>query len=477
MNSSPPPLSKKTSVEVLSQGMFRRLFPEHLVLSPQLNEVYELALAYYESCVLSEDELIDNGAYFIRVRDRMTRHYLMCTGEPLFLPKHSSSRLKSFFEKNQFRTGYATHGLFPYRGKFHPQMIKALINVMGLKAGDIILDPMMGSGTVPIEACLMGIGSIGIDASPFCRFMSQVKYSALRIPQKPLDMALKNARSLFDFFSKNAGIPVSGSKTRNGSKKPDFVEINESIGTFRSDMMSRLLDIAGEVPPELLDFLLLAYMDSAGYSERSQRKSPFDQFKAILERYVFVVKKIQHVLEGSESILAEVDVRQGDARSLVLPNNHVDGILFSPPYSFAIDYLANDSFHLNVLGENIDQLREKMVGLRGKTLKEKYAHYIEDMSKILAECARVLKPDRLCTIIIGTNDNQLSKVLDVPREELTGLHKIIIDIAQTHHFSHVRTLARQISGIANTMRNEYIVILKLELSRQPRHADPELAIN
>lgn len=444
---------------MLSEGMFHRLFPKHLVLSPQLNEVYELALAFYENSILSEDELVDNGAYFIRVRDRMTRHYLMCTGEPLLLPKHSSSRLKSFFEKNQFRTGYATHGLFPYRGKFHPQMIKALINIMGLKAGDIILDPMMGSGTVLIEASLMGIRSIGVDASPFCRFMTQVKYNALRMPQKPLDKAMKSARQLFELFSLNAGMPVSGSKIRNGSGKSAVAGINESIAAFSSNVMPRLSGIIGDVPRQVLDFLLLAYLDSAGYSERSKRKSPVDQFEAILERYVFVAKKIQHVLKGSESMLSEADIRQGDARSLELQNNHVDGILFSPPYSFAIDYLANDSFHLNVMGENIHQLREKMVGLRGKTVKEKYAHYIEDMNKVLAECARVLKPDRFCTIIIGTNDNQLSKALDVPKEELTGLHKIIIDIAQTHRFSHVRTLARQISGIANTMRNEYIVIM------------------
>ena len=31
------------------------------------------------------------------------------------------------------------------------------MNVMGLKPGETILDPMMGSGTVLIEAQLMGI--------------------------------------------------------------------------------------------------------------------------------------------------------------------------------------------------------------------------------------------------------------------------------------------------------------------------------
>jgi len=145
--------------------MFHRLFPAHLELVPQLNEVYELELAFYESQVLSDEEMIRNGAYFARVGDTFTRHFLMCSGEPVRLPQHSSSRLRSFFQTNQFKTGYATHGLFPYRGKFHPQMIKGLINVMGLKPGDTILDPMMGSGTVLIEARLMGIKSVGIDAT------------------------------------------------------------------------------------------------------------------------------------------------------------------------------------------------------------------------------------------------------------------------------------------------------------------------
>jgi tRNA G10 N-methylase Trm11 len=450
----------KTPANVLSEGMFRQLFPKNLVLSPQLNEVYELALAYYESKILNEDELVNNGAYFLRVGDRLTRHYRMCTGETLLLPNHSSSRLKSFFEKNQFRTGYATHGLFPYRGKFHPQMIKALINVMGLKSGDTILDPMMGSGTVPIEASLMGVKSIGIDASPFCKFMAQVKYNALTLPQEPMEASLKNAKKIFEFFTNFVGAPVSASKSSFGSWRKEFPNVNVTNANFQSAPMQKLIDLVGTKNPDILDFILLAYLDSAGYSERSNRKSPFEQFHAILERYIFVVKKIQFVLKELEFILAEVNILQGDARNLRLEDRSVDGILFSPPYSFAIDYLANDSFHLKFMGENIDQLKEKMVGLRGKNIKEKYQLYIEDMGKTLAECARVLKPERICTIIIGTNDNQLSKALHIPKEQILGLHKIFIDMAASHHFSLVRALARQISGIANTMRNEYIIILK-----------------
>jgi len=221
-----------------------------------------------------------------------------------------------------------------------------------------------------------------------------------------------------------------------------------------------LADLIGSDKSDVFDFLLLAYLDSAGYSERSKRKSPLEQFQAILKRYIFVVKKIQHVIKGSESDLATAAILQGDARSMKLSDQSVDGVLFSPPYSFAINYLANDSFHLNFMGENINQLKENMIGLRGRTVKDKYKLYIEDMDKVLSECTRVLKPSCFCTIIVGTNDNQLSKALGIPKEQVAGLHRILIDLALQHGFSLVRKLARQISGIANTMRSEYIVILQ-----------------
>src|SRR5712692_3492479 len=142
------PKQKAPRSKLPSANLFEKVLPSHLEVVPQLNEVYELQLALWESEALSDQEIVSNGAYFARVGDRCTRHFLMCRGEPVKIPKHSSSRLRSFFKSNQFKTGYATHGLFPYRGKFHPQMIKALLNIMGLKPGQTVLDPMMGSGTV-----------------------------------------------------------------------------------------------------------------------------------------------------------------------------------------------------------------------------------------------------------------------------------------------------------------------------------------
>lgn len=446
--------------DILSENMYRHLFPAHLELVPQLDEVYELELAFYESQLLSEKEIVQNGAYFARVSDTLTRHFLICSGEPVRLPQHSSSRLRSFFQTNQFKTGYGTHGLFPYRGKFHPQMIKGLINIMGLKPGDTILDPMMGSGTVLIEARLMGIKSVGIDASPFCGFMAQAKLDGLIVPLSPVRAALENRQSVYEHFKALAGQPKSGSKMRFGEHSGDLFSTME-LSVRRGSTSSSGGDLPdGCEAKEVYNFLLLAYLDSAGYAERSDRKSPYEQFRAILDRYVFVAEKIQRVLEGVESDLAEATPLEGDARCLPLPDSSVDGILFSPPYSFAIDYLENDSFHLGVLGVDIHQLREGMIGLRGRTPRQKFDLYTEDMNKVLSECARVLRPGRFCTILVGTNNNQLSRILGVSPGDVQGLDELVVELGTASGLRFVRKLERQITGMANTMRSEFIVMLQ-----------------
>lgn len=451
-----PSLAKRTpklsNSEIFSDKIYDHLLPAHLELVPQLNEVYELELAFYESRILTDEEIIRNGAYFASVGETLTRHFLICSGEPVRLPQHSSSRLRSFFKTNQFKTGYGTHGLFPYRGKFHPQMIKGLINIMGLKPGDMVLDPMMGSGTVLIEARLMGINSVGVDASPFCRFMAQSKVDGLTLPLDPVRSALKEAKAVFEYFGSKAGHPRSETLDLFVSQTEDlFAAATKTKGQGLPD---------GCEEERVHNFLLLAYLDAAGYSQRSSRKSPFDQFEAILERYLFVAEKIQQVMEGAENDLGEARPLEGDARSLPLEDDTIDGVIFSPPYSFAIDYLENDEFHLGYMGVDISKLREGMVGLRGRTLRQKYDLYKADMDKVLAECSRVLRPGRICTVVVGTNNNQLSKILGVSPEEVQGIDEILCETGISHGLKLVRRLSRQITGMANTMRTEFIVMLE-----------------
>lgn len=446
--------------DVLATGLTDSIFPVSRQLLPNLDDIYELELAFYENSLLDDAGLIRNGAYFAKIGDQFTNHFLMCAGDPLKLPDFSSSRLKSFFQKNIFRTGYGTHGLFPYRGKFHPQMIKGLLNAMGLKPGDTVLDPMMGSGTVPVEASLMGIRSIGIDASPFCRFMAQTKYDALKMPLKRSREAQKKSDEVFNYFVKRGGKPSSATKARYTSPRKGLLAVMEDAAEYlaaKEEAKPKKSPSTDTI--QTYNFLLLAFLDACGYSERSARNAPAEQFKAILNRYLGVADKIQGFLETTKLEIAPATLSEGDARDTAIESESVDGIVFSPPYSFAIDYLENDSYHLKFMGVDIPELRKRMIGLRGRSLREKFDLYCQDMDMVLAECARVLRRSRFCSIIIGTNSNQLGKVFDKDPEEVQGLHEIMADIGAKHGLKLIRQISRSIMGISNTMRREYILML------------------
>lgn len=207
--------------------------------------------------------------------------------------------------------------------------------------------------------------------------------------------------------------------------------------------------------------LLLAFLDVMGYAQRTARKNPLDLFRGILERYLHACKKFQTVREAHNFGLGNIAAIRGDARAMDIPATSIDGILFSPPYSFAIDYVGNDAFHLDALGVDRRELNAIMIGIRGGAkLADKYACYVEDMRQVLRECFRVLRPGRYCVIVIGTNSNQLSKVLKTGRDELAGLHDVIRNDAQVIGFSFVTEIERLINGISNTMREEFIVFLR-----------------
>ena len=108
------------------------------------------------------EELKTRLAYFKTVNGAYTDYY--------YFQKFNQTK-----SVNQF----LTHWIYPYKGKFHPQMIRALLNIIKVKAGETLLDPFVGSGTAILEAQLLSINGIGIDISPLCVLISRVKTESI----------------------------------------------------------------------------------------------------------------------------------------------------------------------------------------------------------------------------------------------------------------------------------------------------------
>ena len=393
------------------------LFGGRAALLPSVTEVFELELARLEFSMLTPREIVGRGAYFMRVGDKLTRHFSLCANNGARHESRSATT-NAYFHSGKFSTGYATHSLFPYRGKFHPQLARVLINIIGGRRGDVLLDPMCGSGTTNLESALLGIDSVAVDASPFCRLMTRVKRDALDIDRRECASLPARADELFVFFGKKG--------------------IAKKYAEVRTEKKRRVFGLA-----------MLAYLDAMGYAERVQKAGHRELFARVLARYAdCAARAADFALEDG---YGQVRVADGGASDLPLPDNSVDGIITSPPYSFAIDYVANDAPQLDYLECDTDALRGQMIGLRGRGKAQRLENYFADMRVVCGEMSRVLKPGKFCVIIIGSNTNQTGGI---------RLEGKIAESCAAAGMKLVRTILKPIKGMRNTMSEEHILFFR-----------------
>jgi len=399
----------------------RSIFSDKVELLPSVSELFELELAFLEYHSLPKEELIKRSAFLKSINSNPTIHFQANTYKPTFEILTRSSKTKSYFENGVFSTGYATHSLFPYRGKFHPQLIKSLLNIIGVKKGELILDPMCGSGTTNIEAALLGINSVAVDISPFCRLMTKTKFESLRAKNKEIQQLSKKEVKLFNFFS---------TKKKYDSKK--------NISLFENEPNYYIT--------------LLAFLDSMGYFNRTKSSTHKELFNRVLERYIYtILNYLENPFYNKRNLGDVIISKESTAMDIKYEENTFDGIVTSPPYSFAIDYASNDKDQLEYLGLDVDKLKEKMIGLRGKNKTKRLENYFEDMKTVCSEIARVLKTNKYAVIIIGSNTNQTGGI---------RLEDKIINFCEQTNLKLVKSIVKPIKGLRNTMKEEYVLFFK-----------------
>ncbi|MEK7117668.1 MAG: DNA methyltransferase, partial [Patescibacteria group bacterium] len=112
----------------------------------------------------------------------------------------------SFDNLREIDTTKHVHRLHPYKGKYIPQLVEYFIDnhtdnfkkEVYFKAGDIILDPFLGSGTTIIQSLEMGIHSVGIDVSEFNCMIASCK--ATYYNNEYLQKAIKELIAPLDSF-------------------------------------------------------------------------------------------------------------------------------------------------------------------------------------------------------------------------------------------------------------------------------------
>ncbi len=390
-----------------------------LILMDRVQFIYELALAKLELEGLNAKFRVTNSF----------RRFILESGDIELLRRRvayfkeidgKATLYEQLVQYNQTRSinQYLTHWIYPYKGKFHPQMIRALFNYMQMKEGELVLDPFIGSGTTALEAQLMGIDVIGVDVSPLCVLQSRVKTQAVYKLNKILELKQQ--------ILKIADVSDDSHKEK---------ELEEYIQSIHDE--------------DVRNFYIIAEM--IAHSDKKRRKRNFAQsFKINVEKMVLSITDFKNAIENLDLKLGNVDIRKGDARNLDIDKCSIDGIVTSPPYSIALDYVKNDSHALEALGYNTREIKEEFIGVRG-TGSHKIELYNQDMMKSLDEMFRVLKPGKYCVIVIGDATYRGKRVETV---------KFIIDYAQNLGFELIKNLDKVIFGLYNVMQKENILIFR-----------------
>jgi DNA modification methylase len=285
---------------------------------------------------------------------------------------------------------YVTHGIHPYKGKFYPQLAKALINISGIKEGATVLDPFCGSGTTLLECYLNGLRSYGCDMNPLAAKIASAKTGILNVDpdilahqarelRKQIQHAPKPLPSVRDQFSTEAITEIE-----NWFAEPAILKINWILKSIRSVSFGSSRDF--------FEVILSSIIRDVSQQEPRdlrirKRKDPlsdadvFGLFIAALDAQYERLQKFWSIRGYSPYNFIPAHVCSGDSRKIEpfttmgLSRSSVDLILTSPPYATALPYIDTDRLSLLVLyGMNSSDrrpLEHNLIGSREITNKQK----------------------------------------------------------------------------------------------------------
>lgn len=299
-------------------------------------------------------------------------------------------RLEDYFAIREESSLYLNHYMHPYKGKFHPKMVRALLNYIYPKDKGLVLDNFAGSGTLLVEAGYLGLDSLGIEINPLSVLMSNVKCHSVKIPLDELKAEIDNYLERLDNETK-ALIQFNKGQTLLIKRSVDFSKIKEESKQLLKELRKRNgfgdngfviqeIIIARELlqnkslknirNKNITEFLLLSL--SGAISDISRRtKNDFE--KVLRERIndlylrIYLFQKLNKVLKIT---VGKGKTYCGDTRDMKKikdfpsKDGFVDAILNSPPYSTALDYIKNDYPQLILLKlvNSMGELEKNMMG-------------------------------------------------------------------------------------------------------------------
>ena len=310
--------------------------------------------------------------------------------------------------------------------RFVAQIPASLIGLLS-KPGDTVLDPFCGAGTTLVEAQRLGRQPIGIDINPISTLISRSK------------LGIVSAEAVSKAIARYKRIIVNASSDKEFARSIETYEVPESVQlekwyhrdtarqlAFLWTLISRSTSSHRDLLRAAFSGILIAVCNETrhwGYvCDNTQPKSvrrtdAIGAYFQALDRYLEAYEERDKLLgEGVKLPLAMANVQTGDAATVIsgLKAGSIDLIVTSPPYFGVCDYAKAQRLSMEWFNHEIESIRSREIGARSKRHRQTAAtDYVVEVSKVLHECARVLRKGKHLALILGESGARSTTVDDV----------------------------------------------------------------
>ena len=275
---------------------------------------------------------------------------------------------------NRQVTRYSVHGLHEYKGKYNPQIVRSILNILKVKKGAKLIDPFCGSGTTLIESESWDIIGTGTDINKLAVFIANTKLEGLTIN---LDTVKRNAEFIIDKFLKtitNFNFVINDARTKYLSDW--FLEKYLRELECLNEIINEIEDNSKNIFLVLISNILREYslQEPADLRIRRRYKSEYpdieiiDRFSIEVNKFIsnqICVRKVKN-LKNIKSKAFTIDIRELEG------NRNFDVAITSPPYATALPYIDTQRLSLVWLGlcepKEIATLQSQLIGSRELTV-------------------------------------------------------------------------------------------------------------
>lgn len=423
----------------------------------------------------------------------------------MFSESEGSGRFSKVRAKGHRHSSLSIH---PYFGKVDPALATGAISLLS-RAGETVLDPFCGSGTVLHDSVIQHRSAIGFDSSPLAAMVSTAKI---------LGISDRERAELLSFVDSTVGEPrpslfVGGADPQSlefRAAPPEMPRVRSIDYWFNPNALRELSQLRwvlkraeSSLSPEANLLLTVAFSRIITPSSRQKGESTYKRIDkddtpgrvlSMFARSVaYVIKAAcsfnqelaqaglpqpqtgrlyvsdaRRVVEhgGVKVTIAVVDSR--DDKAMTSYSSTASLIVTSPPYLMSWDYGLYHKFRFYWLGLDLDQYEETEIGRHLRRRDDDVPRYVSDMDSIFLSLSCVVTPGAHAVFVnapsvVHGQEVDTNAIL-MECAERSGWRCIsaekTIGIPGPHHGMYASLTSRGASATGTAGKREHVLVFK-----------------